>query len=109
MPDLPPSLAVACAGQTFVRPVHQKHAPKPPSCAAPGCATMPRRPLDGRERPLLAEGGARETAHPCARGRVRASRARTRATARAIPAFGCDARRRLRVPTSKATPTPTSM
>jgi hypothetical protein len=62
----------------------RKHAPKPPKTPA-----------------LLAEGGARQTAHPCAAGEF-ALPARTALRA-AIPAFGCDARRRLRVPTSKAT------
>ena len=57
----------------------RKRAPEPPTPPA-----------------LLAEGGAGMTAHPCAACRF-ALPARTALRA-AVPAFGCDARRRLRAP-----------
>ncbi len=52
-------------------------------CAVHGCTNSAKR-MDARERPLLAEAGARMTAHPCAVMRVRAPGA-NRASARPDP------------------------
>ena len=97
-----------CAGQTFVHPCTSKHAPEPP--------TFPLRvPLRGKAQgahPCAPVRAATGSAHPCASrpGRARAElaerkqRARLRHRLATSPGRGCDARRRLRVPTSKATP-----